>query len=62
MANTTPIDVQTEARRIPLDPQTDLDKRLKQLANVMGSAGYQICSTFVAGTELVVVFQLTREE
>ena len=60
MANTTSIDVQTETRRIPLVPKTDLDTRLKQLANVMGAAGYQLCATFVVETELVIVFQLTR--
>ena len=60
MPNTKPIQVETETRRIPLVPKTNLDTRLKATADDMGAAGYQLCATFVVGTELVLVFQLAR--
>lgn len=61
MANTQPIDTQTQSRRITLNPPPpDLNQSIRTLCDTMGAAGYQLCSTFVLGTELVLVFELTR--
>lgn len=58
--NTTPIDTQTLTRRIPLTPAINLEQAIKQLCDNMGAGGYQLCGTFVADTDLILVFELTR--
>jgi hypothetical protein len=60
MANTTPIETQTQCRRISLAPEPDLNQRLTALCDTMGAAGFLLSASFVIGTELVLVFQLTR--
>lgn len=61
MANTTPIDTQTQCRRITLNPPPpNLDQSVADACDTMGAAGYQLCGTFILGTELILVFELTR--
>jgi hypothetical protein len=60
MANTAPIDTQTEVQRINLATTLNLEQRIKQNCDNMGSAGYQLCASFVQNGELILIFQLTR--
>lgn len=61
MANTASIETQTQCRRITLNPPpANLDQSITSLCDTMGAAGYQLCGTFVLGSELILVFELTR--
>jgi hypothetical protein len=60
MANTAPIETQTEVRRISLATTVNLEQRIQQTCDTMGAAGYQLCASFSEGGELILIFQLTR--
>jgi len=59
MANTTPIDAQTDTARIPLT-SANLDQRIKETCDNKAAAGYELSASFVALDQLVLIFQLTR--
>jgi hypothetical protein len=60
MANTTPIDTQTETERIVLATAGNLNTRIKNACDNKAAAGYQLSACFVEQGELVLIFQLTR--
>jgi hypothetical protein len=59
MPNTSPIDTQTQVRRLPLNTPNP-GQAIAALCDQMGAAGYQLASCFTAANELVLIFQLTR--
>jgi hypothetical protein len=59
MANTTPIDAQTDTARIPL-ASPNLDQRIKNVCDTKAAAGYELSACFAAQDQLVLIFQLTR--
>lgn len=60
MANTAPINTQTELRRIPIASTPQLDQAIKDECDTMGAAGYHLVSTFELQGQLVLIFQLHR--
>lgn len=58
MANTAPIDTQTDTLRIPVNAQ--LNDKIKEECDTMGAAGHQLAAAFALGNDVILIFQLTR--
>ena len=58
MANTSPIDTQTQVKRVTLSG--NITKAIQEQCDAMGAAGYALCGCFASAGELILIFQLTR--
>ena len=57
------VTVRTHVARIPLDPPTDLARRIRELCEIQasGNMGRRLAATFTVKSELVLIFQLAPD-